>query len=244
MLTDVITLTSRNYVTVAVNDVATVQNVSMSLVKPPLETMLTVNSVQLPKGMEYSGGGVTEGDSSLLEPPHYIRGKSRAQQDPAITYTSFLPQKSNEVYFFISANDSTNNKFWSYSNRFSMADVIDITPWFTDPLSMAAGQSGRLISWDLPVLNNQSAVPVELQQHIDISPGLNSSEYFSWLIVINGSRNSLTLPELPIGVSPLLNIGTEYHISNTVIAYHGYSSVSNIDQYHNEYISSSIFWTR
>lgn len=243
-LSDVATMNTRTYVTVAQNGPVTQQNISMSSPKPLLETMLTVNNIQYPNDMTFSGSSVYEGHSSLINPPHHVSGRSRTNVNPVITYSSFLPQKSDEVYFSLSATNQNMNNQWGYSNRFNTAETVDISPWFVGPLNLFDGQTGKSISWNFPSINNQSTVPIEIRQFLFISPSLSSTDSFTWNISIYGDRNSISLPDLPVDITPLLNVGTDYNISNTGIAFHENQIENSKDQYRTEYISSRTMWRR
>jgi len=244
MLTDAVIMNTRNYVTVEQNGIVTTQDVSMSNPKPLLETMLTVNSLQLPSGMIFSDSYVHERRSSQLNFPQYVYGSSTTDSNPVITYSSYLPQQGDEVGYFIDARIPNEGKYWSYRNRFNTAETVDIFPWFVEPLNFLEGQTGRTISWEFPAINNQSPVSLDFRQFINIVPSSPTSDFFVWSIEIFGGRNSISLPDLPAGVIPLLTVGAEYSVSNFINAFHVRTPGNIEDQYRSEYVYDFTIWTR
>jgi len=239
MLTDSVSLGALNYVTVAPGGQVIEKNISLNSPKPVLDTLLTVNSIQFPSGMTFTSTRVGQDSQD------YSELKSPAT-NPSISYKSYLSQNSDTVTMRLSAS-RLNRENWYYYNLFYTGETVDISPWLVEPAMIPEGQSGETISWIPGTINNPSQANLETKQNIYIFPTVNAREFLAWEIYMPSEYSSITFPDLPDGVTPILSIGTEYTFG--VAAYANYMrTINNNDnpkRYRSEIITSELVsWTR
>ncbi len=185
-----------------------------TFVKPIQSTLLGINNIAFPVGFT----------ANAL----FIVGNFRSTDFPTRTHDvvlfSHVNSPSNPIiltpnsiikayiasfnfvnfYFFISAANS-NSSSWDYTtNKFLVGDKnISISSKIPNIPLIPPNQQGRIISWD--AVDN-----IVKRQSLHIS---NRDRSFSgWNIRINGNSNSITLPELPNGLSAILNSGVTYNL--------------------------------
>ncbi len=186
-----------------------------AFVKPAQSTLLGINNITFPVGFTantvYFAGSFKSTDFPTRTHNVVLFSHASSSSNPiAITPNSIIeayitPFDFVNLYFSISASNS-NLSYWSYyTNKFLVGENnISISPKISNIPLIPPNQRGRTISWD--TVDNG----VE-RQSLYISA--RDRNFSGWDIRINGNSNSVTLPELPNGLSAVLMSGVVYNLT-------------------------------
>ncbi len=221
------------------NSIDSTQNIIFNPIgsKPMQSELIQFGAVSYPVGMSFSSISI----SSVLNHLYYfdpigVRVYSNiGDQLPLNTPLSayIAPFNSPEISVRLSASSKVNGfTTWHYDFYSPVGTTgVIITPKMTAPPRLTS-QRGSTISWDLVGFPAES---LDIFIRDDITRSY-------WDIEIKGAINQVILPELPAGLKPILNVGTEYEIDFR--GYYGYRETPQSATSIFEQFSHIALWTR
>lgn len=122
-------------------------------------------------------------------------------------YIAPFPIRGDFLGLIVGASkQTTGGPYWAYFTSYAVGSQnIKLTPKVTTIPVLNQNPPGRILSWSKP------GFPVEIQTLYISKQMLNKNT--RWDISIYGIKNTITLPTIPAGVTPILTAGTEYNVS-------------------------------
>jgi hypothetical protein len=182
--------------------------------KPVTTDMLSINRVVLPELSHLTyidiGGYKSSGIQSVSKPDVSFFSFNDFYENPVFPrmYLSVDPFNFTDVYLLMMATQSDNyDKLWIYSKKYTKnTSAITVTPLITRLPVIQENQVGNLITWDEAVSNLTS-----LYLWIGNVVKRNTRTY--WNLTLGSNASSVRLPNIPNGVTSMLNTGINYELS-------------------------------